>query len=71
MTKIEVTAEQLDTIKASLLVTLQVASRQQYDGMADPPILEDPQHVKELIRSVFETVGYLEGIGFQANTKEV
>ena len=70
MTKLEVTEKQLHTIKASLLVALQVASRQQF-GVADPPVLKDLQEVKELIRDAYETLGFLEGCGFQAEQSEM
>ena len=59
----DLTPKQLATIRAALTVTLQVASRQQY-GVCERPTLVDPQHVKELIRDVFDTIGYSEGTTF-------
>ena len=61
--KLVLTEKQLETIKASLLVTLQVTSRQQYN-IPSPPKVSNPQMIKERIRDVFETIGYVEGLGF-------
>lgn len=61
----DLTPKQLATIRAALVVTVQVASRQQY-GVCERQTLADPQHVKELIRDVFGTIGYSDGTGFPA-----
>jgi len=63
MTKQEVTPEQLVTIRAALLVTVQVASRQKV-GIKEPPKLEDPQAVLEACREVSQSIGFIEGVGF-------
>lgn len=61
----DLTPKQLATIRAALTVAFQVASRQQY-GVCERPTLDNPQHVKELIRDVFDTIGYSVGADFPA-----